>query len=265
MKDLDFFHVDAFTSSLFGGNPACVIPLKEWLSDELLLKIAKENGLPETVFFVNFEDHFHIRWFTPDLEMDLCGHATLATAYVLATHLGFNERFIRFESKSGLIEVEANQGKFTLALPIREGIFETLPEEIYDSLSAKPDVVLKARDFMLVYENEQAIRDIQIDKSLFDKVNLGHGGVIFTAPGDKVDFVSRFFTPQSTIFEDPVTGSAHCTLIPYWSKRLNKRQMRATQLSARVGDLECELGENNVFVTGSAVLYSKGIISLPVH
>ncbi len=265
MIELEFFHVDAFTSSIFGGNPACVIPLKEWLSDELLLKIAKENGLPETVFFIRYEDHFHIRWFTPDIEMDLCGHATLAATYVLSTHLGFDEKIIRFESKSGLIEVEAENGRFTLALPIREGKSESLPFDIYNSLSVKPDIVLKARDFMLVYENEQIIRDIQIDKSLFDRVNLGHGGVIFTAPGDTVDFVSRFFTPQSTIFEDPVTGSAHCTLIPYWSKRLNKTQMKARQLSARVGDLECELGENNVFVTGSAVLYSKGIISLPVQ
>jgi len=255
---LECFQVDAFTDKIFGGNPACVVPLKEWLPDSQLLLIAKENAVPETAFFVNKGQKIHLRWFTPDIEMDLCGHATLATAHCLYTQLNYGNSRMIFETLSGDLEVEARDGYYSLDFPSRMPVASVLPEPIEIALSIKPIEVLKARDYVLVYDSESQIRNIKIDRQYFDQVNLGHGGVIVTAMGDACDFVSRFFTPQSTILEDPVTGSAHCSLIPFWAQRLGKNELFAMQLSDRVGKLNCLNKGDRVIISGQARTYSSG-------
>jgi PhzF family phenazine biosynthesis protein len=257
---LDIFQVDAFTNRLFGGNPACVVPLTEWLPDELLLKITRENAVAETAFFIVHEDHIHLRWFTPELEMDLCGHATLATAHVLLTILNYRKDQIVFRTLSGNLLVSANQGRYTLDFPSRMPVSASLPENIGAALSLAPLEVYKSRDYILVYANEQQVRDITINRQRFDEISLETGGVVVTAAGRDCDFVSRFFTPQALILEDPVTGSAHCSLIPFWSKRLNKTQLHARQISERLGELHCVNGVDRVLITGEAVTYLSGSI-----
>jgi PhzF family phenazine biosynthesis protein len=259
MEPLPIYQIDAFTSELFRGNPACVMPLESWLPDELLLKIAKENAVPETAFFVKEDGAFHIRWFTMEIEMDLCGHATLATAHALKTILQYPGEQISFHSKSGGLEVTVDKDRYTLNFPARMPAPVALPGIIRDALDRQPVEVLKARDYVLVYDKEQDIRDIKVDRQIMDRLNLDPGGVIITAKGDKVDFVSRFFIPQATIFEDPVTGSAHCSLIPYWSERLHKKEMKAMQLSKRVGELFCVYQGERVLISGHARTYSTGL------
>ena len=256
---LDLYQIDAFTNEVFSGNPACVVPLKEWLSDEILMKIAQENGVPETAFFI-MNDTIKLRWFTPDIEMDLCGHATLATAHVLKTILNYPNDKIIFQTISGELSVTQNNGIYMLDFPSREPIPAQLPEAILKSLNIHPVDVLKSRDYLLIYESETDIINITIDRQYFDTVNLGTGGVIVTAKGNECDFVSRFFTPCATILEDPVTGSAHCSLIPYWSKILGKKSMTAKQLSQRGGFLYCENKNDRVMIGGNAKTYCKGKI-----
>jgi predicted PhzF superfamily epimerase YddE/YHI9 len=263
---LNSYHVDAFTDELFKGNPACVVQLKNWLEDDLMLKIAAENGVAETAFFIknSCTEGYSIRWFTPDIEMDLCGHATLATAFVIARNSEEPIDEILFTSASGELRVAVENDLFTLNFPSRPAVPARLPRETYDSLSIKPLEVLKERDYLLVYDSQQQIEKIKIERNLFDMVNMDPGGVIITAPASEpeVDFVSRFFTPQSTILEDPVTGSAHCTLIPYWSARLGKRVMTAKQISPRGGTLFCEDCGNRVLISGTARLYSESKLYL---
>ena len=263
---LNSYHVDAFTDELFKGNPACVVQLKNWLEDDLMLKIAAENGVAETAFFIknSCTEGYSIRWFTPDIEMDLCGHATLATAFVIARNSEEPIDEILFTSASGELRVAVENDLFTLNFPSRPAVPARLPRETYDSLSIKPLEVLKERDYLLVYDSQQQIHKIKIERNLFDMVNMDPGGVIITAPASEleVDFVSRFFTPQSTILEDPVTGSAHCTLIPYWSARLGKRVMTAKQISPRGGTLFCEDCGNRVLISGTARLYSESKLYL---
>jgi PhzF family phenazine biosynthesis protein len=254
----NLYQIDAFTDSVFGGNPACVVPLKEWLPDSLLLKIAKENAVAETAFFIDNGDKIMLRWFTPDIEMDLCGHATLATAHCLISILGYKKDELIFETISGDLKVKVNGDSYKMDFPSRMPISATLPSPIFDSLNIKPTEVLKSRDYFLVYENETAIRNITINRALFDQINLNTGGVIVTAIGDHCDFVSRFFTPQATILEDPVTGSAHCSLIPYWSNRLQKNEMIAHQLSERFGKIIGENKGDRVFIGGKAKTFSEG-------
>lgn len=256
--DYALYQVDAFTDRLFEGNPACVIPLDRWLEDEMLLKIAKENAVPETAFFVANKEYFHLRWFTPDLEMDLCGHATLATAHILKTQLAYSKDVMRFNTLSGKVEVGIKNDYYFLDFPSRMPVPEQLPQALEDALSIKPKEVFKARDFVLRYEKEEDIKNIEIDRSHFDKLDLGTGGVIVTAPGTKEDFVSRFFTPKATLLEDPVTGSAHCSLIPFWAAILKKQNMTAAQLSKRGGYLICENKENRVLIGGKARTYFQG-------
>ncbi len=256
------FQIDAFTDKVFGGNPACVVPLKEWLPDHVLLNIAKENAVAETAFFIDRKDKVHLRWFTPDIEMDLCGHATLATAHCLKTMLDDARQPIVFETLSGDLSVTAKNGRYTMDFPSRMPVSAELPENIMKSLNIKPKAVLKARDYVLVYEQESDILDIKVDRQLFDQVNLDPGGVIVTAPGKDCDFVSRFFTPQASIIEDPVTGSAHCSLTPYWSARLGRSTLLAHQVSERGGILHCELKGDRVLISGNAVTYSRGTIQL---
>ena len=259
---LPIFQIDAFSDKVFGGNPACVVPLENWLKDEVLLKIAKENAVAETAFFVRKGKNFHLRWFTPDIEMDLCGHATLATAHCILSELKLESEKVIFETLSGELEVSLNNGHYLMDLPRRDPISASLPNEIKNALNIQPKKVLKARDYLLVYENQKEIEDIVINREIFDQININPGGVIVTAIGDHCDFVSRYFTPQATILEDPVTGSAHCTLTPYWSKILNKNKMNAQQISERKGELLCEIKKDRVEISGKAITYFEGYISL---
>lgn len=255
---LELYQIDAFTNKIFGGNPACVVPLTEWLPDEMLLKIAKENAVAETAFFVTKGEKIHLRWFTPDLEMDLCGHATLATAHCLKSILNYPSNTIIFETLSGDLTVVAENDFYFLDFPSRMPIKSDLPKEISKSLNIQPKEVYKSRDYVLVYESEEDIKQIDINRQFFDQINLGPGGVIVTAKGNACDFVSRFFTPQATILEDPVTGSAHCSLIPFWANRLQKNELKAMQLSERIGNLNCTNKENRVIISGQARTYSIG-------
>mgnify|MGYP001456061820 FL=1 len=255
---LPIFQIDAFSDKVFWGNPACVVPLEKWLEDDILLKIAQENAVAETAFFVKKGKNFHLRWFTPDIEMDLCGHATLATAHCIISELKLVTKKVIFETLSGELEVSLNNGRYLMDLPRRDAIAATLPDEIKNALNIQPKIVLKARDYLLVYENQKEIEDIAINRKVFDQINLNPGGVIVTAKGGNCDFVSRFFTPQATILEDPVTGSAHCTLTPYWSNELLKKSMNAQQISERKGELFCELKKDRVEISGKAVTFSRG-------
>ena len=258
--ELEIYQIDAFTSEIFRGNPACVVPLNKWLDDKLLIKIARENNVSETAFFVKNKDGFHIRWFTPDIEMDLCGHATLASAYCLKQYLNYPNDEILFNSKSGTIKSKFVKDKIELKLPLWEPIKAEIPRNLSNAINYKPVEVLKARDFILVFDNQLKIENIKIKRSEFDKINIDPGGVVFTSKGNNCDFVSRFFTPQSSIFEDSVTGSSHCSLVPYWSRKLNKKKLKSIQLSERTGILECEAHKNYVSVSGNAIIYLKGKI-----
>ncbi|WP_343670977.1 PhzF family phenazine biosynthesis protein [Chitinophaga sp.] len=251
------YQIDCFTDEIFKGNPACVVPLEEWLPDEILMKIAEEMALPETAFFIHKNNEYHLRWFTPEIEMDLCGHATLATAYVLMNHLQSAHQ-LTFKTVSGEVAVAFNNGLYYLDFPTRKPVPTTLPEQIARGLSKQPIAVLKARDYVLVYENESDIRNITLNRQVIDEINLDPGGIVLTSRGETYDFVSRFFTPQASIFEDPVTGSAHCSLIPYWQEQLSKTDMMAAQLSKRGGILHCMYKGDRVLIGGNARTFSTG-------
>ncbi len=267
---LKLYHIDAFASRVFEGNSACVVLLDRVLEDRLLLKIADENAVAETAFILPVDGDLILRWFTPDLEMDLCGHATLAAAFVIFNY--YKEYIINnkvcFDTCEGDIIVERESLEdegyiYSLDFPMRKGAKAQLPKIISDSLSIQPQEVYLSRDYHLVYSSAEQISNLVINREEFDKINLGQGGVVVSAPGyDKYDFVSRFFTPQASILEDPVTGSAHCTLAPYWGKRLKKEILNARQISKRGGDLVCKLKNDRVIISGSAVCYLKGEISI---
>ena len=257
---IPIYQADAFTGKLFGGNPAAICPLEEWLPDEIMQKIAIENNLAETAFFVKNETGYKLRWFTPEYEIDLCGHATLASAHILFTELGHKEKSIHFETvKAGSLEVHNDGDKYTMDFPSRPAIHIEPPVGLIEALGeAAPIEVLRSRDYFLVYENEDQVRDISPDFFALSKMDTV--GVIVTARGKKCDFVSRFFAPGAGIPEDPVTGSAHCNLIPYWAEKLGKNKLHAFQLSARQGELWCELKGDRVLISGKAVTYLKGEI-----
>jgi PhzF family phenazine biosynthesis protein len=257
---LPIYQADAFTDQLFGGNPAAVCPLTEWLPDEVLQKIAAENNLAETAYFVKTEDGYHLRWFTPEYEIDLCGHATLASAHILYTELGYEANEIHFTTeKAGTLIISRKDDRYTLDFPSRPANPAELPEGLQEALSDQlPVDVLRGRDYMLVYENEQTIADMAPNFMALAKVDTV--GVIVTAPGTRSDFVSRFFAPGAGIPEDPVTGSAHCNLIPYWAEKLGKTELHAYQISSRRGELWCELKGDRVLMSGKAVTYLKGEI-----
>ena len=260
---LPLFQIDAFGDKVFGGNPACVVPLKNWLKDEVLLKIAQENAVAETAFFVRKGKNFHLRWFTPDIEMDLCGHATLAAAFCIKEILKYPSDKIVFETLSGKLIVTQSEGLLHLNLPSRKPVPSALPNVIEKALNIPPKEILKSRDLFLVYNSQKEIEDIVINRQEFDKIDLSPGGVIVTAEGENHDFVSRYFTPQATILEDPVTGSAHCSLTPFWSDRLGRKNLVAKQLSKRSGLLYCEDKKDRVIISGKALLYSQGEALLP--
>lgn len=259
MAGIPYFEIDAFSGKLFHGNPAGVCPLQKWLDDELMQSIAAENNLAETAFFVPRGDDYDLRWFTPTVEVDLCGHATLASAFVLFSELGFRGDSVRFHSRSGPLVVSKSGDILTLDFPSRPPRPCATPKALIDGLGAKPIEVSKARDYFAVFNNEQEIRSLEPDFGLLGTLDEK---VIVTAPGSDCDFVSRFFAPTAGINEDPVTGSAHCTLIPYWSQRLGKTKLFARQLSARGGELFCELAGDRVRIGGKAVLYLRGEIEI---
>ena len=262
------YFADAFTGEGCRGNRACVVDCGSladgWPRDEEMMRQARENALPETAFFLRKGDgSYLLRWFTPDIEMDLCGHATLATAFVISNLPEFNSDKVSFDTCSGAVSVDvAPDGRLTLVFPSRPALPAQLPQNIMDSLRYKPLEVSKARDYVLLYDSAEKVAAMSVDRELFDRLNIDPGGVIFTAPGpDGCDFVSRFFTPQATILEDPVTGSAHCTLIPFWSRRLGKDKMVACQLSEQGGILYCEDCGDKVRISGYAT--SDGFGELP--
>lgn len=262
---ITLYQVDAFTSEMFGGNPAAVCPLDYWLPDDLLQKIALENNLSETAFFVQEAEGFRIRWFTPTVEVDLCGHATLASAYVLFHELFYTQTQIIFYSRSGELRVSNKQGLLTLDFPADPPVDVPHIPELDHALGKTPSALLKGvSDYMAVFESESDIARMSPDFSSLGKIPCR--GVIVTAPGSQVDFASRFFAPQSGINEDPVTGSAHTTLTPYWVSRLQKNPLIAKQISQRVGDLHCQLDQEHgrVLISGKAVLYMKGEINLKI-
>lgn len=253
------YQIDAFTSRPFAGNPAAVVPLDKWLPDDVMQNIALENNLAETAFFVPNGNGYDLRWFTPMVEMDLCGHATLATGYVIFEVLGTDQTTLRFQTQSGELTVEKDDGKFVLDFPSRPGVPADAPASLIEAVGARPKEVLKSRDYMLVFESEAEIRAIDPDANFF-LGNVDMRGTIVTAKGDDSDFVSRFFAPDVGVVEDPVTGSSHCTLIPYWAERLGKDELFARQLSSRGGELYCTLIGDRVKIAGDAVLYMKGEI-----
>ncbi len=262
---IKIFQIDAFTNKLFGGNPAAVCPLDEWLDDSTLKNIAIENNLAETAYFVPLPNgHFLLRWFTPEIEMDLCGHATLASAFVIFEEMGFEGSEVIFETQSGILKVKKDGSYFELDFPSRPPQKASLPEVISKGLNIQPVEVFKARDYLLVYESEDDIKNIKPNIGIINQINIDPGGIIVTAKSkdENVDFVSRLFTPQAIIFEDPVTGSAHCTLVPFWAERLRKTTFRALQISDRGGELLCELKGDRVNMKGQAIKYLEGTIQL---
>jgi PhzF family phenazine biosynthesis protein len=258
--EIPIYQVDAFASRPFRGNPAAVCPLTGWPDDGLMQQIAAENNLAETAFFVPEGKGFHLRWFTPEIEIDLCGHATLATAHVLFHHLGYAGEVIHFTSMSGPLVVRKQSHRIELDFPARDPAPAQLPAIIAEGIGAEPLEVLKARDYVLLLRDEAEVRALKPNRQLLDRINIDPGGIIVTARGSRTDFVSRFFTPQAAIFEDPVTGSAHCSLVPYWAKKLGKTALVAEQVSHRAGTLWCELAGDRVRMAGEAVTYLEGKI-----
>lgn len=255
---LPFYQVDAFTNRVFGGNPAGVCPLESWLDFDVMQAIAAENNLAETAFFIAGPDRFHLRWFTPTVEMDLCGHATLATAWVLFEKLGVRADLVAFDTRSGVLTVTKAGQVLTMDFPSRAGTPTEAPAALLAGLKVKPAEVLKARDYLVVLESEAAVRALQPDFA--ELIKLDCTGIIVTAAGQEADFVSRFFAPRMGVPEDPVTGSSHCTLIPYWARRLGKTRLVAQQVSQRGGELQCEDLGARVSIGGEARLYLEGSI-----
>lgn len=259
---IPIYQVDAFTSKLFGGNPAAVCPLDCWIDEKRMQQIAAENNLAETAFFVPVEDAFEIRWFTPEAEVDLCGHATLASAHVLYNHLHYPKEKILFQSiNSGMLGVKKAGDFLQLDFPVdKPRKIDPIPAfEI--AFGAKPIATFEGRDdYLLIFETEQKIKSLSPDFEELKKINKR--GVIISAKGDNVDFVSRFFAPGIGIAEDPVTGSAHTLLTPYWAEKLGKNKLSAQQLSKRGGELFCELKNDRVLISGKAVTYLIGEVLL---
>jgi len=257
---IPFYQVDAFTNKVFKGNPAAVCLLDSWLDDKVMQNIAAENNLSETAFLVNKASGFYsLRWFTPSVEVDLCGHATLAGAFVIFNLIDKNLTSLDFETASGTLSVARSGERLSMDFPARRPVPVELPELLSRALGREPLAVLKARDLLAVFGNESHVRELAPDVELIKQMKDTFA-VIVTAPGEKSDFVSRFFAPRVGIPEDPVTGSAHSTLIPYWAERLNKSVLHAVQLSKRGGELFCEHRGDRVRISGHAVLYATGEI-----
>jgi PhzF family phenazine biosynthesis protein len=259
---LTIYQVDAFAEKIFQGNPAAVIPLQDWIDEDLMQKIAMENNLSETAYFVKSNGGYHIRWFTPEYEIDLCGHATLASAYVIKNFVEPHLTEINFTTeKAGALKTIAKDGLYTLDFPSRMPQACDVPPPLFKSLNIDTAVeVLKARDYFVVLPNEEAVKNVEPNLEIMKELDAI--GVIVTAKGQSADVVSRCFYPGAGIPEDPVTGSAHCNIVPYWSEKLNKTKMLCKQLSQRGGDVHCELHGDRVLMSGKCVLYLEGQISV---
>ncbi|MEI9809056.1 MAG: PhzF family phenazine biosynthesis protein [Bacteroidota bacterium] len=258
---LVLYQIDAFTDKLFAGNPAAVVPLDKWIDEPLMQNLAMENNLAETVFFVPNGNDYDIRWFTPAAEINLCGHATLASAYVLFNILGYNKPSLTFHSKSGPLIITKSNDIISMDFPSwRPERFSDYPGNLGEALGVKEIVgVYKNRDLLVELNNEEEVKNAQPDFTLIKKSGYK---IIITAPGKKVDFVSRFFAPTFGVDEDPVTGSAHSQLIPFWSEKLGKTKMEAKQLSQRGGHLWVEQKGERVQMGGQCVFYMKGEMTI---
>jgi PhzF family phenazine biosynthesis protein len=256
---IPLYQIDAFSSRVFGGNPAAVCPLKEWLDDGVLQAIAQENNLSETAFFVPVENGYHIRWFTPVAEVDLCGHATLASAYVILNIMNSSMSRVSFRSRSGILTVSKESDLLAMDFPSQPPRSCDASAELLEGLGKKPLQVLCSEDFFVVFSNEGEVRSLEPDMAKLKSLPLR--GVIVTAPGGDADFVSRFFAPKYGIPEDPVTGSAHCALTPYWATTLKKKALKAHQISKRGGELFCSDHGKRVSIAGRAVKYLEGTIT----
>ncbi len=257
---IPFYQIDAFTSEVFAGNPAGVCLLDDWLQDKVLLSIAAENNLPETAFLVRREGHYDLRWFTPEVEIDLCGHATLASGHVIFDFVNSDSERVKFMSKSGPLSVERQDDLLLLDFPSRKPTKCFVPEGLDVMLGASQSDVLASRDLLVVFGDEDVVRNLNPDLDAIAK--LDGFGMIATAPGKNSDFVSRFFAPGAGIPEDSVTGSAHCTLVPYWAERLGKKNFHAFQLSKRGGELFCKDNGDRISIGGRAVTYLSGTIKI---
>ena len=258
---LPLYQVDAFTSRLFGGNPAAVVVLDQWLPDEVLQQIAAENNLAETAFVVARENAAPLRWFTPTLEVDLCGHATLAAGHVLFAYRYPALKTLTFATRSGVLAVSREADLLSLDFPARPGSPIQVADALASALGARPRAAFLARDILTVFDTEAEIRALRPN---FERIAaLDAFALIVAAPGNDVDYVFRFFAPRAGIPEDPATGSAHCTLVPYWAQRLGRLKLTARQLSSRVGEFQCELRGERVAIAGRTVEYLRGEIDVP--
>jgi PhzF family phenazine biosynthesis protein len=259
---LTLYHINAFTDKLFSGNMAAIIPLQEWLPDEILANIAAENNVPQTAFYIPSETGYHLRWFTPFEEMDLCGHATIGAAMIISKVENNTSEYIAFSTKSGIINVKCTENWYTLDFPIDQFQLAIPPPGLTESLRANEvlETYKGKNDYMVVLGSEAEVVNLEFDLFAFSTVPTR--GIIITAPGDEVDFVSRFFAPQLGFGEDHVTGSSFTTLIPYWAEQLNKTQLVAKQLSKRGGDVRCELKSDRALIGGEAIIYMTGEIHL---
>lgn len=258
--DIPFYQIDAFADRVFAGNPAGVCVLDQWLEDTMLQSIAAENNLSETAFLVSAGSYYDLRWFTPKVEVDLCGHGTLASAFVLFEYLTPQAQRVDFQTKSGILSVERQGNLLTMDFPSRPAEPCLLPDQLSEILGIAPVETLRSRDLLVVYNEEDQVRSLEPD--LERVAALDTFAVIVTAPGRNSDFVSRFFAPKVGVPEDPVTGSAHSTLIPYWSQRLGKKELHALQLSKRGGELFCADRGHRVSIGGRAVAYLSGTIRI---
>jgi PhzF family phenazine biosynthesis protein len=257
---LPIHQIDAFADAVFAGNPAAVVPLDAWLDDSLMQAIAAENNVAETAFFVPDGDEWRLRWFTPEVEVDLCGHATLASAWLISERLQPGRASMRFHTRSGALDVTRAGELLTLDFPARAPLACAPPPTLAAALGKAPREIMAARDYFCVFASEDDVRALAPDMAAL--AALDKFAVIVTAPGDGCDFVSRFFAPAQGIAEDPVTGSAHCTLIPYWAKRLRKTRLEARQISKRGGVLTCEDRGARVGISGRCAPYLEGTISV---
>lgn len=257
---LSIYQVDAFASEAFEGNPAAVCPLDEWISDDLMQQIAMENNLSETAFFVKQDELYELRWFTPTIEVDLCGHATLAASHVLFEHRGYDKPLISFDTKSGKLDVRKEGSRLVMDFPASELNETHTPALLEEALGLPPRELYRDTDFLYVIDSEEQIRNLKPDIRLLGKADVR--GTIVTAPGEEVDFVSRFFAPAAGVDEDPVTGSAHTMLAPYWSKRLGKEELVGRQLSQRGGTVYCKMREDRVELGGTALTFMQGTIEI---
>jgi len=256
------YQIDAFAGRLFRGNPAAVVVLEQWLPDDVMQSVAAENNLSETAFVIPRTTECLLRWFSPTIEVDLCGHATLAAGHVLFEHIYPSRQAVTFTTRSGLVSVSRGAGGLlSLDFPARPGAPIPVSDDLTAALGARPREALRARDVLAIFDTEDEIRAM---RPRFDLLAaLEAFAVIVSAPGTDVDVVSRFFAPKAGVPEDPVTGSAHCTLVPYWADRLRKRVLTAKQLSQLLGELECELRGDRVIISGRTVEYLRGEIVLP--